>query len=133
MPRSLIRLFWLYVVCVTAACAASVVVVPVESVTDWLIKWGWVGMISLLAWAASSLPVLADWPGATGRTRLMIAQSVLKALFVGYTAFGGSVVLNQNIIASYLAAASAAFACDAYYRRRDEQKDPDKPNAEGAK
>lgn len=130
MPRALVNFISLNVICITFAYAATIAGVPADSIEDTLIKYAWVLLISVIAWSASSLPVLADWPGAAGRTKLLILQSLLKAVFAGIGAFVGSVLMAQNIMASYLAAASAAFACDAYYRNKQAPPPPehDKPD-----
>jgi hypothetical protein len=118
----------------SAAYAANVVAIPVESSSDLLVKYAWVAFISLAGWAVNSLPVIADWGEGTTRRKLVIVQGVIQALFFGVMAFWGAAGANQNIMACYLAAASAAWAGDRYFTfGRKDPNTPAGPGTEGAK
>jgi hypothetical protein len=133
--RALVSLISAGVAYTSAAYATSVIAVPVTSAGDVFIKYAWVGFISLAGWAANSLPVLADWGEGTPRRRLVIVQGVVQAFFFGFGAFWASSGAGQNIMASYLAAAGAAYAGDRYFTfGRREPSEPTGPGpAEGAK
>lgn len=140
MARALNNWLWCSYFFVGTACAATVMAAhdddsKTNSLIDLSIKYAWVVLISLVSWAASSLPVLADWEEGNSRKRLFILQCVLKALFFGTTAFLGSVGAGQNIMLSYLAAAAAAYAGDRYFSfgKKDPEDSGSQSSAEGAK
>lgn len=98
------------------ACAyAAASVTPPAATSDAFIKYVWVLLIAVFAWASSSLPVLAEWEGGSGRRRLAIAQGIVQAVFFGFVAFWASTGAGQNLVASYIAAASAAYLGERYF------------------
>ncbi|MGI4982009.1 MAG: hypothetical protein ACRYGL_01505 [Janthinobacterium lividum] len=111
----LAELFALCMLVASASYAATVVTPQGEATNDAFIKYVWVLLIAVLAWASSSLPVLAEWEGGGGRRRLVIAQGLLQAVFFGFVAFWASVGAGQNIMASYIAAASAAYLGERHF------------------
>ncbi|MCY0389730.1 hypothetical protein OVY01_21540 [Robbsia sp. Bb-Pol-6] len=116
MPRIVLaELLVLSTLSASASYAAVTVTPPGETTNDAFIKYVWVLLIAVLAWAASSLPVLAEWEGGGGRRRLVIAQGILQAVFFGFVAFWASVGAGQNIMASYIAAASAAYLGERHF------------------
>ncbi|SDV49065.1 hypothetical protein SAMN05216551_10735 [Chitinasiproducens palmae] len=125
-PRVFLNLSVSCLALMSAAWAASVVVVPVETASDRFVKYAWVALIASAGWAASSLPVLADWGQGNARRRLVIVQGFAQAMFFGFSAFWASAGADQNLMASYLATAAAAYAGERYFTfgRRKETEPP---------
>lgn len=109
------KLFALCTLFASAADAMTVVRLSSGAVNDVVTRYIWVLVIAMLAWAASSLPVLAEWGNGGGRRRLMIAQGMLQAVFFGFVAFWTSVGTGQSTTASYIAAAGAAYMGDRHF------------------
>lgn len=116
----------LCLLCSSATHAATAMAPPsatlIEATGAAWIKYLWVLLIALLAWAASSLPVLAEWEGG-GRRRLLIAQGVLQSVFFGFVAFWASTSAGQNLMAGYIAAAGAAYLGERHVVRARTSKD----------
>lgn len=111
----------------SATYAATVVPDTVDSPSDLFIKYAWVLAISMIAWAAQSLPVLAEWVNGTARSRFEIIRDILKSTLAGFAAFWGSAGAGQNIMASYLAVALAAYAAERWLAWGSPTGPPDDP------
>lgn len=123
--RALGRRHWSSLVVATtlytgAAMAATTVVAkadpPLASGSDQVVRYLFLTALIAVGWAANSLPVLADWADANGKKRLIIVQGMVKAGLAGFSAYFTAIGAGQNTILAFLAAATAAYTFDRYFK-----------------